>query len=312
MKQRNWIFLWILLLLAALTGMSAAGTAESGRTDKYRLSQGKAGIKAGNTDDRALTAYETRQTAVPVFRLPDALRTIEENAFAGTAFENGEAKESASGPRQEAASASDEQESRRSLPASGEKYGKQTGVYSTLDVDTARALPAEWESGVSLEIGLQIAQLPDSLRIIGDSSFEGTAMVMVELPDSLVAIGERAFADIASLRNVYIPASIRSIGSTAFAGSGHVTLVGFPNGYAREWAKENRIPFSAIPVLCASSESVSQQAAGRFENAGLFIDSGAGSEKAPQTWKRFTEYKTEQYKTELTGSVQGRSPPTAG
>ena len=100
------------------------------------------------------------------------------------------------------------------------------------------------------------SKLPASLQIIEDEAFEGTAMISIELPEKVEIIGDRAFANISSLQFVKISDATKVIAKNAFLGSNHVTITGAPNSYARTWAKENGVPFTAYTVLYAGTSNV--------------------------------------------------------
>ena len=103
---------------------------------------------------------------------------------------------------------------------------------------------------------IQTFKLPASLQIIEDEAFEGTAIVGVDLPETVESIGNRAFANIFSLQFVKIPCITTVIAKNAFLGSNHVKITGAPNSYARIWAKENGVPFTACTVLYACTSNV--------------------------------------------------------
>lgn len=64
---------------------------------------------------------------------------------------------------------------------------------------------------------IRTLDLPDDLKTIEASAFEGVDAQMVILPDGCESIGPRAFAD-SSVRVVVIPGSVTTIDDTAFDG----------------------------------------------------------------------------------------------
>ena len=90
--------------------------------------------------------------------------------------------------------------------------------------------------------------LPDSLQIIEDEAFEGTAVRTVILPDSFLFIGESAFGDIQTLREVYIPESTIFIADSAFLGESFYIIYGIAGSYAEDWAKEHNVPFEEADI----------------------------------------------------------------
>lgn len=65
---------------------------------------------------------------------------------------------------------------------------------------------------------LQSITLPNSVKVIGDSTFEFCRTLQnVVLPESLKSIGSSAFWDCESLKHIHLPNSILSIGENAFS-----------------------------------------------------------------------------------------------
>ncbi len=87
--------------------------------------------------------------------------------------------------------------------------------------------------------------LPSTLRIIGESAFEGASLDDVKLPEGLETIGENAFNDAftsvgfgTGTENacIYVPASVTEIGDNAFGSLRGVRAV--CDSYAAHWATE--------------------------------------------------------------------------
>jgi hypothetical protein len=113
---------------------------------------------------------------------------------------------------------------------------------NSLAIDTGNYLDQEEGS---------LFRLPASLREIGESAFENTAVEMVILSESTESIGDGAFAHNNALRAVFVPDSVTYIGSQAFEGSAKLTIHGSADSYALQWAMENNVPFvmeSSIPT----------------------------------------------------------------
>jgi len=170
-------------------------------------------------------------------------------------------------------------------------------------------------SANSEEPELQHNTLPSSLQIIGEEAFEGTAIIKVDLPESLTTLEDRAFANTKNLRNIYIPRSTTEIGKDVFAGAQHVSITAAPGSYARNWAKNNGIPFVTQVVFYASSGTV--QISGYQINEGSknkaanakTIDIPKCSEAKGRTEGDIIAAKHEEY---FAFSLQGRSPPMKG
>ncbi|MBR4458433.1 MAG: leucine-rich repeat protein [Clostridia bacterium] len=99
------------------------------------------------------------------------------------------------------------------------------------------------------------AQLPDSLLLIEDSAFEGTALVTVRLPEGLVSLGDRVFADIPTLERVAMPDSLTRIGRDVLAGSDRAAVLASAGSRAGDWARENGIRFTPIVLMTAGTAS---------------------------------------------------------
>ena len=113
---------------------------------------------------------------------------------------------------------------------------------------TALLLVLMTSPGYAAAIPDEIAVMPDSLRIIEESAFEGTALTTVYLPETVTTIGRRAFADIKDLRVVFIPKATVVIDEEAFDGAGNLTIWGVPGSYAEEWAGRHSIRFVGFDI----------------------------------------------------------------
>lgn len=86
--------------------------------------------------------------------------------------------------------------------------------------------------------------LSNSLNNIPEYAFYNCALSSVELPQSLKSIGECAFYNNTNLKSVFIPETVTSIGSDAFApmsGSGDIDIVCYKGSYAAEYGTENEL-----------------------------------------------------------------------
>lgn len=93
-------------------------------------------------------------------------------------------------------------------------------------------------------VSLSDLTLSDSLTNIPEYAFYNCALSSVELSQSLRSIGEYAFYNNTNLKSVFIPESVTSIGSDAFAPmceSGDIDIVCYRGSYAAEYGIENGI-----------------------------------------------------------------------
>ena len=99
------------------------------------------------------------------------------------------------------------------------------------------------------------AALPGSLLSIGAEAFEGTALSEVRISESVTEIDDRAFAQIGTLRLLYIPRSVDRIGADILHDSCGVLITGSENSAARAWARQNRLPFSLEQLLTQAAKT---------------------------------------------------------
>ena len=89
----------------------------------------------------------------------------------------------------------------------------------------------------------EILQLPDSLRAVEESAFQGTAAEGVILPEGAVSIGARAFSGCGRLKWVIVPASVTSIDPSAFEGLSGVTVAAPSGSEAEAFAARSGLAF---------------------------------------------------------------------
>ena len=126
----------------------------------------------------------------------------------------------------------------------------------------AGAAPQKTPDAVIIQTG-GIFELPASLQAIDDEAFAGTAVQTVFLPDGLIRLGDRSFADIRTLRSVFIPASTKVIGRDAFRGSEEMTICAAEGSYARAYAAANGFRFIGQHAAVLSARGVTQPAPSR-------------------------------------------------
>ena len=86
--------------------------------------------------------------------------------------------------------------------------------------------------------------IPDSVASIGDYTFAScTSLTSITIPDSVTSIGENAFYYCYSLKSITIPDSVTSIGEDAFMYCYNLTIYGYKNTAAEEYALNNGFEF---------------------------------------------------------------------
>ena len=91
---------------------------------------------------------------------------------------------------------------------------------------------------------LTIITIPDSVTSIGDYTFRNcTSLTSITIPDSVTSIGENAFYHCYSLKSIIIPDSVTNIGESAFKGCENLTIYGYKNTAAEEYALNNGFEF---------------------------------------------------------------------
>lgn len=87
--------------------------------------------------------------------------------------------------------------------------------------------------------------LPNSLISIGSGAFSGCdSLISISLPDSITSIGDYTFFTCDSLTTVTLPSSITAIGNSVFYGCEHLTLTVERDSYARQYCKDNNLPYT--------------------------------------------------------------------
>ena len=81
-------------------------------------------------------------------------------------------------------------------------------------------------------------------------------MKSITIPNSVINIGNDAFYNCDSLKNITIPDSVVSIGSWAFDGCDNLTIYGYKNSYAEEYANKNNIKFALINSLTDTNTNI--------------------------------------------------------
>ena len=89
--------------------------------------------------------------------------------------------------------------------------------------------------------------IPDGVTVIYDDAFENSDYITeIRISNSVISIGKWAFEYCKNLKKVVIPPSVTTIGENAFDHcSTELILIGSEQSYAKKYALENNISFSA-------------------------------------------------------------------
>ena len=151
--------------------------------------------------------------------------------------------------------------------------------------------------------------LPESLQIIEDEAFEGTAILRLTLPASVTTIGARAFANISTLHLVTIPNTTNYIDSTAFKGSTDVTIQAAPNSYAKKFAAANNLPIQKETAFTAGNASNTIPSANAVANPEIIKITENDPEIITPSWRPVYEITADRHANFWAFTIQGRAPP---
>ena len=89
-----------------------------------------------------------------------------------------------------------------------------------------------------------------NLKLIANTAFyRCQSLEEVVLPNTVESIGANAFADCSKLRNILIGKNVSSIGENAFNNDFNLTIQGYMDSYAEEYADSKGIDFEAIDAI---------------------------------------------------------------
>lgn len=151
-------------------------------------------------------------------------------------------------------------------------------------------------------------ELPESIKIIEEEAFEGTAIVKAKLPHGVEQIGSRAFAKIKTLLNIHIPTTAKTIAASAFSGSDSVTISVASNSYAWKYAKANSFRFVLFETFNANTHKFSNSIIAVKELDAIDTETSE-KQKCEDKWQKYEEIKAFNINDRLFTKIQGRAPP---
>ena len=98
---------------------------------------------------------------------------------------------------------------------------------------------------ITAEMGTPDFICPDHLTIIGEEAFSGMSASIVYIPDSVTSLGSKAFANCINLKQIRIPVSITEIPDDVFLGIpvSQLMIFGSPGSTAETFANSKGIAF---------------------------------------------------------------------
>ncbi len=131
--------------------------------------------------------------------------------------------------------------------------------------------------------GLESITIPKGVTSIGEEAFRAcTGLKSITIPDGVTSIRSRTFSDCTALKSITIPDSVTEIVSwfsSPFYGCENLTIRGYKDSYAEEYAKKYRFPFKAIAAKIKNTSSVSSETVELGE--GVTVTLGASGGTAP-------------------------------
>ncbi len=99
--------------------------------------------------------------------------------------------------------------------------------------------------------GCKNTTIPNSVKIIGESAFEGcSGLTSITIPNSVTSIGDYVFSGCSSLASITIPSSVMSIGDYAFGGCSSLASITIPSSVTSigKFAFENCYGLTSINI----------------------------------------------------------------
>lgn len=98
-------------------------------------------------------------------------------------------------------------------------------------------------------------KLPDTLETIEARAFVSTALRSIDIPNSVTTIEKAAFANCRKLSDVKIGTGIKTIGENAFNNSDIISISGYIDTAAYEYALNNNIIFHSLGYVTEADDS---------------------------------------------------------
>ena len=106
-------------------------------------------------------------------------------------------------------------------------------------------------------VSLTSINLPNNLKWIDYADFLGCSKIEeIIIPESVTDIVNKAFSNCNNLQRIIIPANVSFIGNDTFENCNNLTIYGYKNSYAEEYAKTNNIKFAVINSLADTNTNI--------------------------------------------------------
>ena len=103
-----------------------------------------------------------------------------------------------------------------------------------------------YEGAFKNDTSLKYVSLPDTTKTISGICFENTALENIVIPEGTETISYSAFQNIPTLRKIYIPATVTTMGENIFYNSPNVKVYCEENSTAHKYCVDNSIYYVLI------------------------------------------------------------------
>lgn len=125
---------------------------------------------------------------------------------------------------------------------------------------------------------VKVFSFPDSLLVIEEEAFTGTAANIIILPEGFQLICENAFSNVSALKDIYIPDSTTFIADNALPLNSALTIHGVGGSFAEQWADQHEVAFNRTNIKTSLAGDEKDADHGKAENVfHVFASESPGS-----------------------------------